>query len=31
MVKRIQAGRAKTLGSKKQFANDTRAYKHLPV
>lgn len=31
MVKRIQAGRAKTVGSKKQFANDTHAYRHLPV
>jgi|LakMenEpi03Aug12_release.lakeMendotaPanAssembly.Ray.scaffolds.fasta_scaffold45395_3 hypothetical protein len=31
MVKKIQAGRSKSMGSKKQFANDTKAYKHLPV
>jgi len=31
MVKRIQAGRSKTTGSKKQFANDTKAYRHMPA
>ena len=31
MVKKIQAGRKKSMGSKKQFANDTKAYRHLPA
>ena len=31
MVQKIQAGRKKTMGSKKQFANDSKAYKHLPA
>ena len=31
MVQKIQTGRNKTLGRKKEFAKDTRAYKHLPV
>jgi hypothetical protein len=31
MVQKIQTGRSKTLGSKKEFAKDTKAYKHLPV
>jgi len=31
MVQKIQAGRKKTMGSKKQFANDTKPYKHLPA
>lgn len=30
MVQKVNAGRAKTLGGK-QYAKDTRAYKHLPV
>jgi hypothetical protein len=31
MVRKIQAGRKKTMGNKKQFANDSKAYKHLPA
>ena len=31
MNTKIQAGRSKTLGSKKQFAKDSKAYKHLPA
>ena len=31
MVRKIQAGRKKTMGDKKQFANDSKAYKHLPA
>ena len=31
MVSRIQAGRKKTIGNNKQFANDSKAYKHLPA
>jgi len=31
MVRKIQAGRKKTIGNKKQFANDSKAYKHLPA
>lgn len=31
MVSRVQAGRKKTMGNKKQFANDSKAYKHLPA
>lgn len=31
MVQKIQAGRKKTIGNNKQFANDSKAYKHLPV
>ena len=31
MVQKIQAGRKKTMGSKKQFATDSKAYKHLPA
>ena len=31
MVQKIQAGRKKTIGSKKQFANDSKAYKHLTI
>jgi hypothetical protein len=31
MVQKVQAGRKKTMGSKKQFANDSKAYKHLPA
>ena len=31
MVQKIQAGRKKTMGNKKQFANDTKPYKHLPA
>ena len=31
MVKRIQAGRQKTIGTNKEFAKDTKAYKHLPA
>lgn len=31
MMDRIQQGRHKTMGNKTQFANDTKAYKHLPA
>lgn len=31
MVQKIQAGRKKTIGNNKQFANDSKAYKHLPA
>jgi len=29
MVKHIQAGRKKTIGKNKEYAKDTKAYKHL--
>ena len=31
MMDRVQQGRHKTMGNKTQFANDTKAYKHLPA
>ena len=31
MVKRIQAGRSKTMGKGKEYAKDTKPYKHLPA
>jgi len=31
MVKRIQAGRSKTIGKGKEYAKDTKPYKHLPA
>ena len=31
MVKRIQAGRSKTMGKNKEYAKDTKPYKHLPA
>jgi len=31
MMDRIQQGRHKTMGNKTQYANDTKAYKHLPA
>lgn len=31
MVKRIQAGRSKTIGKNKEYAKDTKPYKYLPA
>lgn len=31
MVKRIQSGRSKTIGKGKEYAKDTKPYKHLPA
>jgi len=31
MVKRIQSDRKKTTGKNKEYAKDTKAYRHLPA
>jgi ribosomal protein L39E len=31
MMDRIQAGRKKTMGKRKQFAKDSKADRHLPA